>query len=120
MGFGFGGCFTTLTIVVQASVDYTKRGVATSTNALVRTLGQTIAVSIFGGVFNLSIVRYFNNIGIKGVEPNNLYSTVGLNSGITLNNIKVSLNSGLHVYIYNVDFYNSHMSWGFLYDFLVA
>ena len=97
MGFGFGGCFTTLTIVVQASVNYTKRGVATSTNALVRTLGQTIAVSIFGGVFNISIVKYFNDIGIKGVEPDNLYSVVGSNSRVTLNNIKASLNSGLHV-----------------------
>lgn len=97
MGFGFGGCFTTLTIVVQASVDYSKRGVATSTNALVRNLGQTIAVSVFGGVFNLSIVKYFNNIGIEGVKPNNLYSGVGSNIGITLNNMKASLNSGLHV-----------------------
>ena len=97
MGFGFGGCFTTLTIVIQASVDYTKRGVATSTNALVRTLGQTIAVSVFGGVFNLSIAKYFNNIGLKGVESNNLYSTMGSNSGITFNNMKASLNSGLHV-----------------------
>ncbi|MBC8059644.1 MAG: MFS transporter [Clostridiaceae bacterium] len=96
MGFGFGGCFTTLTIVVQSSVDFTKRGVATSTNALVRTLGQTIAVSVFGGVFNLSIVKYFSNIGIKGVEPNNLYSDMALNSGITPDNIKASLNSGLH------------------------
>jgi len=97
MGFGFGGCFTTLTIVIQESVDYSIMGVATSTNALVRNLGQTIAVSVFGGVFNLSIVKYFNNIGIKGVEPNNLYSTVGLNSVKILNNLKASLNSGLHV-----------------------
>ena len=97
MGFGLGGCFTTLIIVAQSSVDYSKRGVATSTNSLVRTLGQTIAVSIFGGVFNLSIVKYFNNIGIEGVEPNNLYSTVGSNSGLTLDNIRFSLNSGLHV-----------------------
>ena len=97
MGFGFGGCFTTLTIVVQAAVDYPKRGVATSTNSLVRTLGQTIAVSVFGGAFNLSIVKYFKDLGIKGVEPSNLYANGGLNGGVALSNIKASLNSGLHV-----------------------
>ena len=52
MGFGFGGAFTTLTIVVQESVGYNKRGAATAVNSLVRTLGQTIGVSIFGSILN--------------------------------------------------------------------
>ena len=51
-GIGFGGAFTTLTIVVQASVEYNKRGAATASNSLIRTLGQTVAISIFGTVFN--------------------------------------------------------------------
>ena len=34
MGFGFGGAFTTLTIIVQESVEYNKRGAATATNSL--------------------------------------------------------------------------------------
>lgn len=37
---GFGGSFTTLTIVVQSSVDFSRRGAATASNSLVRTLGQ--------------------------------------------------------------------------------
>ena len=94
-GFGFGGCFTTLTIVVQSSVDYNKRGAATASNSLVRTLGQTIGVSVFGIIFNLSIVKYFYNIGIKGVDVSNLYSSTAY-----LEHIKFSLNSGLHnIYI---------------------
>lgn len=99
MGFGFGGAFTTLTIVVQSSVDYTKRGAATATNSLIRTIGQTIGVSIFGGIFNLSIIKYFNNIGVKGIEPDNLYSAGSLNNGITLENIKESINSGVDVVV---------------------
>lgn len=96
MGFGFGGAFTTLTIVVQESVGYSKRGVATAANSLVRTLGQTIAVSIFGIILNINIVKYFNNIGIKGIEPNNLYSQQVLSSTEGMEQIKSSLNSGLH------------------------
>ncbi len=97
MGFGFGGAFTTLTIVVQASVDYSKRGAATASNSLVRTLGQTIGVSIFGSMFNLSIIKYFNNIGITGIKPNSIYSTTSTGLNLSLQNIEASLNSGLHV-----------------------
>lgn len=96
MGFGFGGSFTTLTIVVQSSVDYSKRGAATASNSLVRTLGQTIGVSIFGSIFNLSIVKYFSKLGIRGVEPSNLYSAASLNYGVSINQIKASLHSGLY------------------------
>jgi len=97
MGFGFGACFTTLTLVVQESVQFDKRGVATSTNSLVRTLGQTIAVSIYGGIFNFSIVKYFKDKGIIGIEPNNLYSSGKLKIGLTHANVIKSLNSGLHI-----------------------
>lgn len=96
MGFGFGGAFTTLTIVIQESVGYSKRGAATAANSLVRTLGQTIAVSIFGSMLNMNIVKYFNNRGIKGIDPKNLYSKSTLSSGVSLQHIKLSLNSGLH------------------------
>ncbi|MTK12325.1 MAG: MFS transporter, partial [Clostridiaceae bacterium] len=96
MGFGFGGSFTTLTIVVQSSVDYNKRGAATASNSLVRTLGQTIGVSVFGSMFNLGIVKYFSKLGIQGVEPNNLYSAASVNYGVSIGQIKASLHSGLY------------------------
>ncbi|MDF2678241.1 MAG: permease [Bacillota bacterium] len=92
MGFGFGGAFTTLTIIVQESVEYNKRGAATAANSLLRTLGQTIGVSIFGSIFNLYIIKYFINIGINGVDPSNIY-----NSLVTSEQIKLSINSSLHV-----------------------
>lgn len=95
-GLGFGGCFTTLTIVVQTSVDYNMRGAATASNSLVRTLGQTIGISVFGSILNLSIVNYFSKIGISGVDPGNLYSASALTSQISVQQIKESLNSGLH------------------------
>lgn len=97
MGFGFGGSFSTLTIVVQSSVDYSKRGAATASNSLVRTLGETIGISIFGIIFNLRIVKYFNNIGIKGIDPSNLYSSIGKYDVSYLEHIKLSQDSGLHM-----------------------
>lgn len=96
MGFGFGGAFTTLTIVVQASVDYSKRGAATASNALLRTLGQTIGVSVFGSLLNLRIVQYFNELNITGVEPGNLYSSSGVSNGLSLEHIKGAMNFGIH------------------------
>lgn len=97
MGIGFGGAFTTLTIIVQESVGYDKRGAATATNSLLRTLGQTIGVTVFGGIFNLYIVKYFINIGITGVDPSNLYNSSTINTAVTGEQIKLSLNSSIHV-----------------------
>ncbi|MGH4117901.1 MFS transporter [Clostridium sp.] len=97
MGFGFGGAFTTLIIVVQESVECNNRGAATATNSLLRTLGQTVTVSVFGTIFNLNIVKYFNDLGIVGIKPNDLYSAHNLNATISLEQIKLSLSSGLKV-----------------------
>lgn len=97
MGFGFGGAFTTLTIVVQESVEYNKRGAAMATNSLLRTLGQTIGVSVFGSIFNLYIVKYFIQLGINGVDPSNLYKASTNNPAVTIEQIKLSLNSSLHI-----------------------
>ena len=97
MGFGFGGAFTTLTIIVQESVEYNKRGAAMATNSLLRTLGQTIGVSVFGSIFNLYIIKYFIKLGINGVDPSNLYKSSTYNTAVTNEQIKLSLNSSLHV-----------------------
>jgi MFS family permease len=91
MGFGFGGAFTTLTIIIQESVEYNKRGAATAANSLLNTIGQTIGVSIFGSIFNIYIIKYFTQLGINGVDPSNLY-----NSAVTDEQIRLSLNSSLH------------------------
>lgn len=98
MGFGFGGVFTLSTIIVQTAVDKRKRGVSTSTNSLIRTLGQTITVSIFGGLINSKINTYFSNLGIEGVNSDNIYSSDAVTS-----QIKEAFFSGVHsVYLWLV------------------
>ncbi|MBU3075822.1 MDR family MFS transporter [Clostridium estertheticum] len=96
MGIGIGGAFTTLAILVQASAEYDMRGAATATNSLIKTLGQTLAVSILGVVFNSHITGYFNALGVKGIKPDDLYSGAALAGGLPMEHIKISLNSALH------------------------
>ena len=95
IGLGFGGTFTVLTITVQSAVGYEKRGVATSTSSLIRTLGQTICVSIFGVLLNSSINKYFINEGVNGITSDNIFDSSLLNISI-----KSAFFSGIHnIYI---------------------
>lgn len=96
MGLGFGGAFTIITIIVQESVEYNQRGVAIATNSLLRTLGQTIGVSVFGSIFNLYITKYFIKLGISGIDPSNLYKASAHLVAITDEQIKLSLIYSLH------------------------
>jgi MFS family permease len=97
MGFGFGGAFTILTIIVQESVELNKRGAATASNSLVRTLGQTIGVSVFGSVFNLYIIKYIAHQGITGVNLSDLDKFTKNNNVINGEQVKLALCSSLHV-----------------------
>lgn len=65
LGFGFGGVFNTLTIMVQDSVGYDKRGTAIAFNSLIRTLAQTIGVSIFGSILNMNVGRSSLSSGLQ-------------------------------------------------------
>ncbi|QEY35699.1 MFS transporter [Caproiciproducens galactitolivorans] len=97
MGFGLGGTFTILTIMIQQSVEYNKRGAATAANSLVKTLGETIGISIFGSVFNLFLTKFFVERGIHGVNPGNLYKSSTTHPAVTGELTKEALNSSLHI-----------------------
>lgn len=51
-GFGMGFISTPTNVIVQSVVGWEMRGVANATNALMRSLGQTIGVAIFSTIFN--------------------------------------------------------------------
>ncbi|BCK00086.1 MDR family MFS transporter [Anaerocolumna chitinilytica] len=97
LGIGFGGATTAFTIVIQDSVEYSKRGTAVAANSLLRTLGQTIGISIFGNIFNLYVTNYFTKQGIEGVTSGNLYQVSASNNLITQEQISLSQNSSLHI-----------------------
>ncbi|KAF1303347.1 MDR family MFS transporter [Enterococcus sp. JM9B] len=52
IGIGLGATTVTCTVSAQSSVSHEMLGVATSFNTLVRTIGQTIMVSVFGILLN--------------------------------------------------------------------
>jgi EmrB/QacA subfamily drug resistance transporter len=97
IGIGFSGATTTLTIIIQDSVEYNKRGSAVATNTLLRTLGQTIGISVFGNIFNSYIAKYFIQQGIKGINASNLYQPSVYHSVVTAEQARLSLNSSMHV-----------------------
>ena len=97
LGIGFGGTGNALTIMIQDSVAYRQRGAVVATNTLLRTLGQTIGISVFGNIFNASITNYFLRRGIQGVNPSNLYQSVSSFGTLSLEQVQLALNTSLHV-----------------------
>ncbi|OIJ12846.1 MFS transporter [Anaerobacillus arseniciselenatis] len=61
IGLGFGLSFTVFTVIVQSSVDWNNRGAAASSNAFLRTLGQTLGIAVLGAVLNQHIGGHTNN-----------------------------------------------------------
>lgn len=54
-GAGFGFSISVFTIISQSSVDRSLRGASTALNSFTKSIGQTIGVTIFGVLINLSI-----------------------------------------------------------------
>lgn len=63
LGFGMGYVTTPTTVLVQAAVGWQMRGAATGSNTLMRSLGQTVGVTVFGTIFNRSVATYMANHG---------------------------------------------------------
>ncbi|WP_096200553.1 MDR family MFS transporter [Bacillus sp. FJAT-45350] len=61
IGLGFGLSFTVFTVIVQSSVEWNHRGTASSSNAFLRTLGQTLGIAVLGAVLNQHIGGHTNN-----------------------------------------------------------
>lgn len=61
IGLGFGLSMTVFTVIVQSSVDWNNRGAAASSNAFLRTLGQTLGIAVLGMVLNQHIGGHTNN-----------------------------------------------------------
>ena len=66
-GFGMGMLTTTSTVMIQASVDWSKRGSATASNIFSRLLGSTLGAAILGGVLNNSLQHQLQGIGMGNI-----------------------------------------------------
>ncbi|AIG25047.1 DHA2 family efflux MFS transporter permease subunit [Brevibacillus laterosporus] len=64
LGLGFGLTMTAITIAVQSSVVWRQRGVATSSVQFMRTMGQTVGITMFGAVFNMYLLQGHMETGL--------------------------------------------------------
>jgi EmrB/QacA subfamily drug resistance transporter len=55
IGLGMGFCNTTYLVATQDSVDWRRRGIATSMNVFLRIVGQSLAAAVFGGIVNAGL-----------------------------------------------------------------
>ena len=58
IGIGMGFCNTAFVVSIQASVDWSERGVATSSYMFMRIVGQSVGAALFGAVLNFGLSRY--------------------------------------------------------------
>jgi EmrB/QacA subfamily drug resistance transporter len=58
IGLGMGYSTTPITVLIQSAVGWNQRGAATASANLVRSLGQTVGVAIFGTWFNHALSQY--------------------------------------------------------------
>lgn len=56
IGVGLGFTNNTYTVAVQATVDYSQRGVATSSTVFMRIIGQSVGTALYGGVLNAGVM----------------------------------------------------------------
>ncbi|EAC4041097.1 LM6179_1298 family efflux MFS transporter [Listeria monocytogenes] len=102
MGFGFGIIFTTTTVTVQDAVPRFQTGIATASNTLFRTVGQTIGVAVFGTIFNSVLTSEFRAAAGSEVNRSNLNQlispqTSGNVSADLVDPLRDILYSGLHM-----------------------
>lgn len=112
LGLGMGYAITPTTVMIQASVGWQMRGAATASNSFVRSLGQTIGITILGSMFNSSVAKYAashlpDNAG-DAETINNLLQTNG-EAGNNLTNIPPEL----------MDFVNQSLAHGIHLIFIV-
>ena len=100
MGIGMGAGMTAQTMIIQDSVGFEKRGSAVAVTSLLRTLGQTIGISIFGAVFNGRIVRGFSQEGIEKYNLGNLYDLSAYGKGVSWDQIVDVLTSAFHTVVF--------------------
>jgi MFS family permease len=58
IGIGMGVCNIVFLLVVQGSVGWSERGIATASSLFARTIGQTIGAGLAGAILNFGLSRY--------------------------------------------------------------
>jgi len=100
MGFGMGLLNITSMVMIQGSVEWSKRGSATASLIFSRTLGNTFGVTALGAVLNLAVVMFASeNAGsLSTAQIHDLLGSIGniLGGGADLP-LRAALDSALRL-----------------------
>jgi EmrB/QacA subfamily drug resistance transporter len=94
-GVGLGLCNNTFQVAIQGSVDWTRRGLATSSLVFARNMGQTIGTAVFGGILNLSLADRIAGGGdlVERLMDPNLRKNL---TAATANDLTLAIAAALH------------------------
>ncbi|MFB5190580.1 MDR family MFS transporter [Alicyclobacillus fastidiosus] len=95
IGLGMGYAVTPTTVMIQSAVGWQMRGAATASNTFVRTLGQTVGVTVFGSLFNSATAAYAKSHFPASANTGNL-SQLLTASGANTSSIPASLLATIH------------------------
>jgi len=89
MGFGMGMITMPSIMLIQTSVDWTKRGAATASNVFSRILGNTLGAAVMGAIINLAL-----KLSGAHVSPERLRGLIGQTPG-ALGGVDLTLKAAL-------------------------
>ena len=106
VGVGFGILNTTFLVMIQSTVAWEKRGVATSGNMLMRNLGNSLGTAFLGAVLNHRMATYLHAKGLDGkVSMESVRELVGEGSKLDpalLSQVQGGLAEALHLVFWGV------------------
>ena len=96
LGVGMGFCNTAFIVSIQASVDWNRRGMATSATMFMRIVGQSVGAAVFGAILNIGI---YSQLPDAGDAVNRLMSPVARQSlgAIEIARLTEAVGASLHV-----------------------
>lgn len=77
IGFGFGGSYNLVLFIIQETLPKEDMGIASGVVMFIRTLGQTLGISLFALILNSNLSRYFSKSNLK-VDTNSILSNAEL------------------------------------------
>ncbi len=106
VGVGFGVLNTSFLVMIQSTVPWAQRGVATSGNMLMRNLGNSLGTTVLGAVLNHRMEDYLQERGLGGqVSMESVRELVGEGSSMgpaLLHVLKGGLAEALHLVFWGV------------------
>lgn len=68
VGVGMGLTSTSFIVVIQKTVSWERRGIATASNMFMRNLGNTVGAALLGGIMNTRLQAYLTEHAPEGSE----------------------------------------------------